>query len=281
MDLVISDIHADVYALNTIIDLITSIDFKKKYGEISRILNLGDLLERGTHPKQVLERMVALSKNYPVISVIGNHDEAFLYGREVSGSSPESIFAHRNLTEEDLTFFQKNSDDTYGNQEYLDKKASLLLVHGGPLDPKKITPKDAGHEAWLYQKSWQRLSEDGNEFFSFYGYLYSAPSAFAEAKTKLTNPIILCGHQHTEAVLKQGKEGVQEILSKLSPQTEKLSNFILEKKEIPIESENNYLIRVGLGGPEGYHGTGTAKPHFGIVQYNLKKIILFGINPKE
>ncbi len=281
MDLVISDIHADISALNTIMNLVASIDFKKKYGEISRIINLGDVLERGTHPKQVLEKMMALSKNYPVISVIGNHDEAFLYRREVSGSSRESINAHLSLTEEDLTFFKKNKDDTYGHQEFLDKKNSLLCVHGGPLDPKKITPKDAGPDAWLYQKSWQRLSEENFEFFSYYGYQYTASSAFMEAKTKVENPIILCGHQHTEAALKQNKEEIQEILSKIKLHTEKLSNFIVEKKEIQIESDSNYLIRIGLGGPEGYHGMVDTKPHFGIIQYNPKKIILFGINPKK
>ncbi len=93
-----------------------------------------------------------------------------MYKREDSGSSHERINAHLSLTEEDLTFFKKNKDDTYGQQEFLDKKTSLLCVHGGPLDPKKITPKNAGPDAWLYQKSWQRLSEESFEFFSCYGY---------------------------------------------------------------------------------------------------------------
>jgi len=280
MDLVISDIHADISALNTIIDLTTSLDFKKKYGKISRIINLGDVLERGTHPKQVLEKIVALSKDYPIISVIGNHDEALLYRRQVSGSSIESIISHDSLTEEDLEFFKKNQDDTYGQQEFLDKKTSLVCVHGGPLDPKKITPKDAAEDAWLYQKSWQRLSED-EEFFSYYGYHYKASSAFTEAKTKIENPIILCGHQHTEAALTQNEDGIQEILLETKLQTERLFDFVIEKKEILIESDNSYLIRVGLGGPEGYYGTGEVKPHFGIVQDNPKKIILFGINSRQ
>ncbi|KRT61345.1 MAG: hypothetical protein XU09_C0005G0001 [Thaumarchaeota archaeon CSP1-1] len=281
MDLVISDIHADISALNTIIDLTTSVDFKKKYGEISRILNLGDILERGIHPKQVLEKMVALSKHFQIISVIGNHDEAFLYGRQVSGSTIDSIYAHRSLTKEDLVFFKKNQDDTYGKQEFLDKHNGLVCVHGGPIDPKKITPKNTGYEAWLYQKSWQRLSDEGYEFFSHAGYHYKASSAFEEAKTKIKNPIILCGHQHIEAALKQNKGGIQEILSKIKLNTEKLSNYMVETKEIQIESGSNYLIRVGLAGPEGYHGVGDAKPHFGIVQYKPKKIILFGIQKKN
>jgi len=280
MDLVISDIHADISALNTIIDLTTSLDFKKKYGKISRIINLGDVLERGTHPKQVLEKMIALSKDYPIISIMGNHDEALLYRKQVSGSSIESIISHDSLTDTDLEFFKKNQDDTYGQQEFLDKKTSLVCVHGGPLDPKKITPKDAEEDAWLYQKSWQRLSEE-EEFFSFYGYHYKASSAFTEAKTKIENPIILCGHQHIEAALTQNDDGIQEILSKTKLQTERLFDCMVEKKEILIESDNSYLIRIGLGGPEGYYGTGEAKPHFGIVQDNPKKIILFGINSRQ
>jgi len=277
MDLVISDIHADISALNTIINLVTSTHFRKKYGEISRILNLGDVLERGTNPKQVLAKIMELSKNYPVISVIGNHDEAFLYGRQVSGSSLESISAHHSLTEEDLGFFKKNKDNTFGDQEFLDKKNGLVCVHGGPLDPKKITPKDAGPEAWLYQKSWQRLSEENYEFFSFYGYQYIASSAFTEARTRVEDPLILCGHQHIEAAVQQNKKGIREIHSKVKLQTEKIGNLTLEKREILIEADSSYLVRVGLGGPEGYYGTGSATPHFGVIQYNPKKVVLFRI----
>ena len=116
MDLIISDIHADISALDAIIDLTASIDFKNKYGKISRIINLGDVLERGTHPKQVLEKMIDLSKNYPLISVMGNHDEAFLYGRPISEISLQSISAHDSLTEKELAFFKKNLDDTFGQQ---------------------------------------------------------------------------------------------------------------------------------------------------------------------
>lgn len=278
MDLVFSDIHADINALEMIIDVVTSDSFKQRYGEISRILNLGDILERGTHPKQVLAKMEFLTQNYQMISVIGNHDEAYLYGRKVSGSSLESLDAHSSLTEKDLIFFKKNKDGIYGQQEFVDKKNGLLCVHGGPLDSNKIMPKEVGPEAWLYQKSWQRLSEEDFEFFSYAGYHYKASSAFAEAKTKFENYVILCGHQHMEAALRQDKDGIKEILSTTKPQIERLSKFVLEKKEFVIDSTCNYLIRLGLGGPEGYYGVGDAKPHFGIVQFNPKKVILFNIN---
>ena len=279
MDLIFSDIHADINALNKIIDLTTSSHFKKKYGEFSRVINLGDVLERGDKPKQVLQKMTELSKNYSFKSVMGNHDEAFLYGRKVSGSSFESLYAHESLTEKDLEFFKKNKDNTYGTQEFLDKKNSLVCVHGGPLNPKKITPKDAGKESWLYEKCWQRLSE--YEEFSPYGYNYKASSAFSEAKTKIENSIILCGHQHEEAVITQNHKGIEDILSKTKPKREKLGDFTVEKKEFRIKQEQSYLVRLGLGGPQGYYGIGEANPHFGIIQHDSKRIILFAINSKQ
>lgn len=277
MDLVFSDIHSDIWALEAILEVASKSEFEKRYGSFSRILNLGDVLERGTHPKMVLTKLQELSSNYTIESVIGNHDEAFLYGRKVSGSSLESLDAHLNLKENDLEFFHQNQDGTFGRQEFVDKKKNLLCVHGGPLDPKKITPKDAQDESWLYQKTWQRLTEEEFEFFSYSGFHYKPESAFSETKQKLASFIILCGHQHQEAALSQEKKNVKEILFQITSSKEKISNFVLEKREFPIEPEKNYIIRLGLGGPEGYYGIGLTTPHFGIIEYNPKKVTLFNI----
>lgn len=276
MDLVFSDIHADIDALDTMLKIATSKEFIDRYGSFSRIINLGDVLERGTHPKQVIAKLGSLEKNYPFVSVIGNHDEAFLYKRAVSGSSLESWTAHHILSQEDLSFFPQNKDGTYGRQEFVDFKNKIFCVHGGPLDPKKITPKNAGDEAWLYQRSWQRLSEEGFEYFSYAGYNYVAPSAFEECKNHLDNFVILCGHQHTEAAMIQNTT-IKDIFSSLDITKEKLLGFVLYKKEIEIEPSNNYFIRFGLAGPEGYYGIGSPKPHFGIIQYEPKKVILFAV----
>ena len=278
MDLVLSDILADINALETILQVATSNEFTKRYGKFSRIINLSDVLERGTHPKEVLSKLQSLEKNYPIVSVIGNHDEAFLYKRQVSGSSIESRIAHEDLSSDDLSFFPQNKDGTFGQQLFVDKKNGFFCVHGGPLDPKKITPKNAHDESWLYQRSWQRLSEEDFEYFSYYGYHYKASSAFIETKNHFPSGIILCGHQHTETAVMQDNT-IKEIFSLLKPTRERASNHILEKREIEIEKSNNYLIRLGLGGPEGYYGVGSATPHFGIVQYDPKKVILFSVNP--
>ena len=276
MDLIFSDIHADMDALDTILKIATSEEFTKKYGSFERIINLGDILERGSHPKEVLAKLDSLTKNHPIFSVMGNHDEAFLYKRPVSGSSMQSWTAHQSLTDDDLAFFPKNKDGTFGQQLFVDTKNNLLCVHGGPLDPLRITPKDANDEAWLYQRSWQRLSEEDFEYFSYYGYHYMASSAFKEANSHFNNFVILCGHQHTETALIQDDE-ITEIYSSLKATQEKTSGFVLGKKEIEINQSSNYIIRLGLGGPSGYYGVGTAQPHFGIIQYNPKKVILFTV----
>ena len=277
MDLVFSDIHADIDALDTILAVVSSDDFIKKYGSFERIINLGDVLERGSAPKQVLTRLEFLQKNYPIISVMGNHDEAFLYKRPVSGSSIESWAAHQQLKNDDLSFFEQNSDKTFGQQQFIDTKNEIVCVHGGPLEPQKITPKNAyDEERWLYQRSWQRLSNEEFEFFSYSGYHYKASSAFDEAKNHLGNFIILCGHQHEEAALVENDQ-IHDIFSELKATHEKISDYALEKKEIEIDKSSNYLIRLGLGGPSGYYGVGAPKPHFGIVQYNPKKVTLFTV----
>ncbi len=277
MDLVFSDIHADIDALDTILKITTSKDFTKKYGSFDRIINLGDLLERGSAPKQVLTKLESLQENYPIISVMGNHDEAFLYKKPVSGGSIESWAAHKELKDDDLEFFVQNKDNTFGQQQFIDSKNSLLCVHGGPLDPTKITPKNVhDDEIWLYQKTWQRLSEEDFEFFSYSGYNYKASSAFGEAKNQVNNFVILCGHQHEEAVIVQDDK-TTDTFSKLKVTQEKLANFTLSKREIKIKKSNNYLIRLGLGGPSGYYGVGIPKPHFGIIQFDPKKVTLFTV----
>jgi len=137
-------------------------------------------------------------------------------------------------------------------------------------------PKDARDDAWLYQRSWQRLTDEEFEFFSYYGYHYTPRSAFNEAKGHIQNHIILCGHQHLEEAIMQDGE-IHRIYQNLKPKKEKISNYTLQSREIDIEPSNNYLIRLGVGGPEGYYGIGEPFPHFGLVSYDPKKVILFTV----
>lgn len=255
----------------------SSLDFKKRFGEFSRIINLGDVLERGTNPKEVLSRLKSLQQNYPLHSVMGNHDEGFLYNRLVSASSLESMEAHGKLNHEDISFFRENGDGTFGDQEFIDKKHGLFCVHGGPLDPKKITPKNAQNDSWLYKRCWQRLTEEEFEFFSYAGYHYVPSSAFGEAGKHVKNHVILCGHQHQEEVIMQDG-GIHRIYPTLEPRKEKIAGRILEMREIEIDPNSNYLIRLGIGGPEGHYVKNSEIPHFAIVQHDPRKVVLFAIH---
>jgi hypothetical protein len=205
---------------------------------------------------------------------MGNHDEGFLYRKFLSGSSYASIKAHELLSEQDIEFFKKNRDGTYGDQFVVDNKNKMLYVHGGPINPEKIIRK--GDDPWLYQRTWQRLSEENAEFYSYYGYHYKSVSAFNEGKTHFDNFIILCGHQHVEAAIKQNKNQITNIWF-FNHQTEKISSNLLKRHEFQIEQDSNYLFRVGLGGPQGHHSGGFAKPHFAIIEHDPKKVVLFEV----
>ena len=277
MDLILSDIHADFKALQTILHLVNSKEFIEKYGQITRILNLGDVLERGTDPKAVLGKFHELSMQYTVESVMGNHDEAQVYGINLIGSSLESIDAHSKLSEDDFSFFNENKDGTFGRQQFVDKKNNIICVHGGPIDPKSIIPKNNRNDTWLYQKTWQRLSEEDFEYFSYSGYHYTASSAFQEAKSHLNNFIIFCGHQHKEGIIEFNGKNTQNLITEIDTTLEKIDNYTLEKKEIPINTDYSYIIRVGLGGPQGYYGKGFSHPHFGISSRDSRIVRLFSI----
>ena len=277
MDLIFSDIHADIRGLETILKTVNDSEFTAKYGNFSRILNLGDVLERGTNPKQVLQTLEELSKNYTIESVMGNHDEAVFYGRKIGENSFESMDAHNSLMPEDMKFFAENKNGTFGRHQFVDSKNHILCVHGGPLNAEKITPKDSTEDAWLYQKIWQRLTEEEFEYFSYSGYHYTAASAFAEILNLFDNSIMFCGHQHAEGIVEKDREKISNLFPETKMEIEKFSEFTIEKKEIPIEQGKSYIIRVGLGGPEGYYGVGISRPHFGLADYDTGIVRLYSI----
>lgn len=251
--------------------------FRENFGSIERIINLGDVLGRGNHPKEVIDMLKSISKSYSLNSVIGNHDEAFLYQRKISIDTEESVKAHSSLTVEDLSFFKKNNDGMYGLQEIFDEKNKTIFVHGGPLDPKIIYDKNSQDDLWYYQKSWQRLTFKNSNFFTRAGFHYTSSSAFSHVKQKTDDFVILCGHQHTEAAVKQDKNGIKEILTGIKRDIVRNGDCVLEKIEIAIKEDTNYLIRVGLGGPQGSHIHRDDIPHFAVISYNPKNIILFSI----
>lgn len=283
--LIVSDIHADIKALDTIIEIIGHPEFIKRYGSINKIINLGDMIERGYHPVEVIERLIKLGKTISLKSIMGNHDESFLYNWPVSGNDMVSIIAHEELKSTASTGnkcmqsclnFLKNQPPFY-----IDHEENILAVHGGPINPETIVPPGLdNYEKWLYQMTWQRISEKKHEYMDSSGYHYLPENAFIHAGNCLDNGfLIFCGHQHTEAAYRHTGMKIESISEKhMRVSIEKIGGHVINAKELKIEKHMNYLIRLGIAGPIGYYKwLGWDKTHFGLLwkKQGMQRVCLF------
>jgi DNA repair exonuclease SbcCD nuclease subunit len=227
---IFSDVHADSLAISALASCIKSPLFRESFGPVDVLINLGDLLHRGDRPSETLEMMRALSKEYRLVSVMGNHDHAYLHGLLVSGSDAASTYRHEQLRNSPLL-----SIFTSMPMEWVDNR--MLFVHGGPLDLGDQT---------LRLKCWQRLSHESGDFFT--GYHYTAPMAF-DALEKRGLIHMCCGHQHQNICCRKKSDGI--VQEKLDFQ--------------PLENRNNLegpafaIVRVPMDVPTifrlgGCHG---------------------------
>lgn len=283
-NLIVSDIHADIKALNTIIEIIRDPRFIKRYGSVNKIINLGDTIGRGYYPAEVIERLIELRKEISLATIMGNHDESFLFDWPVSGDDEDCIKAHEEFKSglsnnhrlKICIDFLKNQP-----QYYVNKDERILAVHGGPLDPEKIAPHGIGdYNKWLYQRTWQRISEYEYEYLNDYGYHYIPENAFLHARDFFESSfIIFCGHQHTEAIYRnKGIKTERVLVEHMRVRKENLGRYEVQVRELEREQNINYLIRVGIGGPVGYYKRYRwNKTHFGLLwgEKEEQKIGLF------
>lgn len=195
---IFSDVHADAYAIAALTSCIKKPAFRDYFGPIDVVVNLGDVLHRGNQPKEALENVIALGKEYRLISVLGNHDHAFLNGLLVSGSDSESLYRHEELRGSPLL-----SIFTGMPMEWVHD--SMLFVHGGPLEIGTST---------LNLKCWQRLGRESGEFFT--GYHYTPDIAFAALRSRNLSHLC-CGHQHTSICCQSTPQGIKNYKLEFSP----------------------------------------------------------------
>jgi Calcineurin-like phosphoesterase len=247
--LLFSDIHADIEALNDILRLAHSDSFTERYGPVHLVVNMGDVLERGHSPGETVDRLEGLES---LESILGNHDEAFLFRIPVSGSDTASERAHEGFraTGRHEIFFRGMG------KYYVDADEKLYVVHGGPIDPCAITPKDVeGLEAWIYSQPWQRISSLKDSYVDGSGYHYLPEEAFDAVKPFFnTGFAIVCGHEHTEAAYRMKGGTVEDVLESLDEVVLELGGRTVYEKRLPLEEDAGYLIRLGIAGPEGYGG---------------------------
>lgn len=259
--LVVSDIHADTGSLEAILRTVANREFVKRYGKTTKILSLGDCVERGYHPCEVIDRLKGIDN---LISVLGNHDEAFVNEEYVSGNDDRSVEAHKKCRARGgwNEFFSGMRD------HYVDNRLRLYCCHGGPVDPRIVCPPDADPVGrWLHSRTWQRISDLGTRYLDGSGYHYLPEDAFAAVRPLLEEDfLILCGHEHEEAAFVERDGKVQdEYLAMERLHFECLGRRI-EEKRLFLGHGINALVRVGTAGPEAYcHYFGMDKTCFGVL----------------
>jgi diadenosine tetraphosphatase ApaH/serine/threonine PP2A family protein phosphatase len=115
---VVSDIHANLVALDAVLAAVGSVD---------AVWQLGDVVGYGPEPDGVVERLTAIG----AIGVAGNHDLAALGGAQIDWFNPDAKAA--------MEWTRGRVDDhTKGWLRGLPttrNEAGMTLVHGSPRDP--------------------------------------------------------------------------------------------------------------------------------------------------
>jgi len=241
---IFSDVHADSVAIGSLASCIRSPQFREEFGPVDILVNLGDLIHRGDRPRETLEMIHTLSHEYRLVSVLGNHDHAFMNGILVSGSDPASTYRHEQIRNSPLL-----SIFDHMPMEWSDR--GMLFVHGGPLDLGNQT---------LRLKCWQRLSHESGD--SFAGYNYTASMAF-EALAVRGFIHMCCGHQHQNICCRKTPEGiVRKPIEYAHPDT-KRGEPVIERSPVPLDLPS--LLRVG-----GCHGD---EPEFAYTDFSTFSFI--------
>ena len=238
---IFSDVHADAGAIAALSACIRTPSFLETFGPIDRIINLGDVLHRGDHPAEALETIHSLSGRYSLISVMGNHDHAYLNGLFVSGSDVASMYRHEQLRDSPLlSVFER------APMEWSDH--GMLFVHGGPMELGLRT---------LRLKCWQRLSHQAGD--SFNGYHYTADMAFEALQARgLTH--LCCGHQHSHICCRKTTHGIVQQPIEFLPLPLEKSRDKLQLEVARISLDLPTINRVG--------GCNGSEPEFAYTDYS-------------
>ena len=219
-----SDVHADDGAIAALASCIRRPTFRESFGQIDAIINLGDILHRGDHPKESIGIINDLAKDYRLISILGNHDHAFLNGIIVSGSDETSESRHEQLRNSPLL-------SIFDHMPLEWVQGRMLCVHGGPLN--------LGNHI-LRLKCWQRLSHNVGD--SFTGYHYTAQMAFDELDERGLS-FMVCGHQHTHICCRKYADGITNYPIVFTPRILKPDvTSTLEVAQVPLNVPTLFRI---------------------------------------
>lgn len=157
--IILSDIHGNLSALNAVIK-----DFEARNYQPDSVAILGDIINYGMRPNEVIERLKELTKKYSIkVNLFGNHEKALIDG-DTSHFSTERgkqvlNFTRNRLTKESLAYIKGLTKE--GLTEFVISRRKILFIHGSIEDP-----------------FWGKLNPDtvGNSLYSQYDYVISGHS---------------------------------------------------------------------------------------------------------
>ncbi len=135
---IISDIHSNLEAFNTVIKFLN--------GKVDTILHVGDIVGYGADPSSVIK----LVREKNIEGVLGNHDSA------VAGIHDAEDFNEYARRAVEWTKKQLKNDEIafLRSLPYIIKKKNFLLVHSTPSEP----------ERWRYLTFVKQAEEEFNHF---------------------------------------------------------------------------------------------------------------------
>lgn len=129
---ILSDIHANLSALEAVLDDI------KAYS-IDGIVLLGDNINYGMRPNEIINRLVNLSEKHQILAnICGNHEKALMDGHDTHFSTDRGrqmlAYTKTQLLPTSQSYL-RNKLSLSGMQELEIDGKSLLFVHGSLSDP--------------------------------------------------------------------------------------------------------------------------------------------------
>jgi diadenosine tetraphosphatase ApaH/serine/threonine PP2A family protein phosphatase len=119
--LIISDIHANLTALETVLN---------DAGTTDEIWCLGDMVGYGPNPNEVIERLRGLPNL--AVCMLGNHDVAILGEMNFAVFNTEArkslVWQQESVTSENMEYLRSLPQETLA-------KSGVTLAHGSPRDP--------------------------------------------------------------------------------------------------------------------------------------------------
>jgi len=181
---IVSDIHANIYALNAFLD------YLKNNFHVTYILNLGNFLQIGPFPKEVMD-IILTDKRF--INILGSDDISLLKRDPSSFKGDE--FAHQ-----DWTIGQIGPELT-GKLAQI-SKSNILTVNGKKLLMLHSRPYDSAEMPLLYQgKTLEEFIKDYDMFeadYVLFGHTHlQSLITYWEDKTFINPGSLGCSKEHT------------------------------------------------------------------------------------